>query len=97
MPGQGLRVVVTFGVQKGSRTQAWSYDCGVVSSVGGASNGPSSGSTSATVAGLSFGSAGYSGRVRGMCALIHSSRRTGLQNEKAAFTSLAFLNGENII
>jgi hypothetical protein len=31
-------------------------------SVGGTSNGPSSGSTSATVAGFSFGSAGYSGR-----------------------------------
>ena len=39
MPAQGLPVVVTFGVQQGSRTQAWSYDGAVVSSVGGASNG----------------------------------------------------------
>jgi hypothetical protein len=62
--GQGLPVVVTFGLQQGSRTAAWCYDGAVVSSVGGASNGPSSGSTSATVAGLSFGSAGYSGRGR---------------------------------
>jgi hypothetical protein len=36
-----------------------------MSSVGGASNGPSSGCPSATVAGLSFGSAGYSGRGAG--------------------------------
>ena len=61
---QGLPVVVTFGLQQGSRTQAWSYDAAVVSSVGGATNGPSSGSTSATVAGFSFGSWGYSGAVR---------------------------------
>jgi hypothetical protein len=58
--GVGLPVVVTFGLQQGSRTRAWCYDGAVVSSVGGASNGQSSGSTSATVAGLSFGSAGYS-------------------------------------
>ena len=34
------------------------------SSAGGATNGPSSGSTSATVAGFSFGSWGYSGKAR---------------------------------
>ena len=62
--GPGLPVVVTFGLQQGSRTQAWCYDGAVVSSVGGASNGPSSGSSSATVAGLSFGSWGYSGKAR---------------------------------
>jgi hypothetical protein len=62
--GQGLPVVVTFGLQQGSRTQAWCYDAAVVSSVGGLTNGPSSGSTSATVAGFSFGSCGYSGKAR---------------------------------
>ena len=60
----GLPVVVTFGLQQGSLTQAWCYDAAVVSSVGGLTNGPSSGSTSATVAGVSFGSWGYSGGVR---------------------------------
>ena len=39
--GQGMPVVVTFGLQQGSRTQAWCYDAAVVSSVGGSSNGPS--------------------------------------------------------
>ena len=62
--GQGLPVVVTFGLQQGSRTQAWCYDAAVVSSAGGATNGPSSGCTSATVAGFSFGSWGYSGKAR---------------------------------
>ena len=62
--GQGLPVVVTFGLQQGSRTEAFCYDAAVVSSVGGLTNGPSSGSTSATVAGLSFGSWGYSGKAR---------------------------------
>ena len=56
---EGLPVVVTFGLQQGSQTQAWSYDAAVrVSSVGGASNGPASGCTSATVAGFSFGGHG---------------------------------------
>jgi hypothetical protein len=32
-----------------------------------------------------------------MRARVRCSRRADLQNEKAAFTSLAFLNGENII
>jgi hypothetical protein len=41
--GQGLPVVETFGLQQGSQTEAWCYDGAVVSSVGGASNGPSSG------------------------------------------------------
>ncbi|OBQ32002.1 MAG: hypothetical protein AN484_28400, partial [Aphanizomenon flos-aquae WA102] len=63
-PGQGLPVVVTAGLQQGSRTQAWCYDAAAVSSVGGATNGPSSGCTSATVAGLGFGSWGYSGQAR---------------------------------
>ena len=61
---EGLPVVVTFGLQQGSRTQAWCYDAAVVSSVGGATNGPSSGCTSATVAGFSFGSWDYSGKAR---------------------------------
>ena len=61
----GLPVVVTFGLQQGSRTQAWCYDAAVgVSSVSGLTNGPSSGCTSATVAGVSFGSRRYSGGVR---------------------------------
>jgi hypothetical protein len=53
-PGRGLPVVVTAGVQQGSRTQAWCYDAAGVSSAGWATNGPSSGCTSATVAGLGF-------------------------------------------
>jgi hypothetical protein len=53
---EGLPVVVMFGVQQGSRTQAWCYGAAVVSSVGGLTNGPSLGCTSATVAGFSFGS-----------------------------------------
>ena len=61
---EGLPVAVTLGLQQGSRTQAWCYEGAVVSSVGGASNGPSSGSTWATVAGFSFESAGYSERVK---------------------------------
>ncbi|OBQ32129.1 MAG: hypothetical protein AN484_28250, partial [Aphanizomenon flos-aquae WA102] len=75
--GQGLPVVVTFGLQQGSRTQAWCYDGAVVSSVGGASNGPSSGSSSATVAGFSFGSAGYSGRARVGRGAASSADMTG--------------------
>ena len=43
-----------------------------MSSVGGASNGPSSGSTAATVAGFSFGSAGY--RVRSMRSMENQMR-----------------------
>ena len=62
--GQGLPVVVTFGLQQGSRTQAWCYDAAVVSSVGGLTNGPSSGSASVTVAGVGFGGRGCSGRAR---------------------------------
>ena len=61
---RGLTVVVTVGMQANSQSQAWCYDGAVVSSVGGASNGPSSGSTWATVAGFSFESAGYSERVK---------------------------------
>ena len=62
--GQGLPVVVTVGLQQGSRTQVWCYDAAAVSSVGGLTNGPSSGSASLTVAGSGFGSVGFSGRVR---------------------------------
>jgi hypothetical protein len=62
--GEGLPVVLTFGVQQGSLTQAWSFDAGVVSRIGGLTNGPSSSGTSATVAGVSFGRAGYSGKAR---------------------------------
>ena len=61
---EGLPVVVTVGLQQGSRTQAWCYDAAVVSSAGGLTNGPSSGCTSATVAGFSFWSWGYSGKAR---------------------------------
>ena len=76
--GHGLPVVVTFGLQQGSQTQAWSYDAAVrVSSVGGASNGPASGCTSATVAGFSFGGHGYSGRVRVGRSAAHSADMTG--------------------
>ena len=74
---EGLPVVVTFGLQQGSRTQAWCYDGAVVSSVGGASNGPSSGSSSATVAGFSFGSAGYSGLARVGRGAASSADMTG--------------------
>jgi hypothetical protein len=59
-----LPVVVTFGLQQGSRTQVWCYDAAAVSSVGGLTNGPSSGSAIVTVAGTGFGSFGHSGRVR---------------------------------
>ena len=63
--GWGLPVVISASLQQASLTQAWSYDAAVrVSSVGVGTNGPSSGSTSATVAGVSFGSAGYSGGAR---------------------------------
>jgi len=62
--GQGLPVVVTFGLQQGSRTQAWCYDAAVVSSAGGATNGPSSGFLSVTVVGQGLGSLGYSGKAR---------------------------------
>ncbi|OBQ33731.1 MAG: hypothetical protein AN484_27070, partial [Aphanizomenon flos-aquae WA102] len=62
--GQGLPVVVTAGLQQGSRTQAWCYDAAAVTSLRWATNGPSSGCTSATVAGVGFGSWGYSARAR---------------------------------
>jgi len=45
---QGLPVVVTVGLQQGSRTQAWCYDAAVVSSVGRLTNGPSTGGVSVT-------------------------------------------------
>ena len=57
--GQGLPVVVTFGLVAGC-CDAWA------AAVGGLTNGPSSGCTSATVAGLSFGSWGYSGKARAL-------------------------------
>ena len=79
--GQGLPVVVTFGLQQGSRTQAWCYDAAVVSSAGGSTNGPSSGSTSVTVAGFSFGSWGYSGRVR-------VGRGASIDTDNFGFTSI---------
>jgi len=60
----GLPVVVSVGGQGGSRTQAWSYDCVVVSAVGGFTNGGSSGGVSVTVAGSGFGARGYSGSAR---------------------------------
>jgi len=62
--GQGLPVVVSAGLQSGSLTQAWSYDAAEVSAAGGASNGPSSGCVSVTVAGQGLGSRGYSGAAR---------------------------------
>ncbi len=62
--GEGLPVVVTMGLQQGSLTQAWSYDTVVVSSIGGLTNGPTSGCTSSTVSGLGFGSLGLSGKAR---------------------------------
>jgi hypothetical protein len=49
--GEGLPVVVTIGLQQGSLTQAWCYDGAIVSSVGGLTNGPSSGSAFALIAG----------------------------------------------
>ena len=48
-----------------------------MSSVGGTSNGPSSGSSYATDAGFSFGSAGYSGRVRVGRGAASSADMTG--------------------
>ena len=75
--GQGLPVVVTLGLQQGSRTQAWCYDAAVASSVGGATNGPSSGCTSATVVGFSFGGHGYSGGARVGRGAASSSDMTG--------------------
>jgi hypothetical protein len=64
-------VIVTNFVEPGTRyrnslTRAFSYNAlpAEVMLLGGGTNGPSSGCTSATVAGFSFGSAGYSGRVR---------------------------------
>jgi hypothetical protein len=62
--GQGLPVVVSAGLQSGSLTRAWSYDAAEVSAAGGASNGPSSGSVSVSVAGQGLGSRGYSGAAR---------------------------------
>ena len=59
--GQGLPVVVSAGLQSGSLTRAWSYDAAEVSAAGGASNGPSSGSVSVSVAGQGLGSRGCSG------------------------------------
>ncbi len=47
-----------------SVTQFVTFNKPVVSSIGGLTNGPSSGSTSATVAGFNFGSWGYSGKAR---------------------------------
>ena len=76
-PGRGLPVVVTAGLQQGSRTQAWCYDAAAVSSAGGATNGPSSGSTSATVAGLGFGSWGCSGRARVGRGAVSDTDMTG--------------------
>ncbi len=61
--GQGMAVVVSFGLQQGSRTQAWCYDAAAVSSGRGLTDGPSSGSVSLTIAGLGFGSFGYSSTV----------------------------------
>ncbi len=60
-------LVLTLQQQKMVLTKAWSYDRAVVSSVGGASNGPSSGSIFATFTGLSFGSTDSSGRMRVGC------------------------------
>ena len=86
--GQGLPVVVTFGLQQGSRTQVWCYDAAAVSSVGGLTNGPSSGSTSVTVAGAGFGGFGHSGRVRfGRGAASDSDMTGGSGCEMSAWKS----------
>jgi hypothetical protein len=59
--GQGLPVVVSAGLQSGSLTRAWSYNAAEMSAAGGASNEPSSGSVSVSVAGQGLGSRGCSG------------------------------------
>jgi len=48
---QGPSCLLERGLQQGSLTQAWSYDAGVVSSVGGLTNGASSGGASVSVSG----------------------------------------------
>ena len=73
----GLPVVVTAGLQRGSRTDAWSYDVAVVSSVGGLTNGPTSGHASVTVVGVGFGVTGRSVGVRIGRALEDASMTGG--------------------
>jgi hypothetical protein len=86
--GRGLPVVVTFGLQQGSRTQAWCYAAAVVSSVGGVTNGPSSGSTCVFALGLSFGSSGISGRGRpGRRSLFSTEFRRGSACEASSWKS----------
>ncbi len=65
-----------------SRTQAWCYDAAVASSVGGARYGPSSGCTSATVAGLSFGSRGWCRNARVGRGAASSSDVTGALRQR---------------
>ena len=62
--GRGVHFVVTAGSQQGSLTDAWCYDVPVASSAGGATNGPSSGSTSVTLTGSGFGRQSFSARGR---------------------------------
>jgi len=70
---QGMPVVVSVGLQQGSRTRAWSYDTISVISLlqlGFSSNFPSSGSSVAIVKGLSLSSIGRSASIRvGMYSL----------------------------
>jgi hypothetical protein len=75
--GQRLPVVVTFGLQQGSRTQVWCYDAAAVSAVGGLTNGPSSGSAFVTIAGKGFGRSGGSGSVHVGRGAARDSDMTG--------------------
>jgi hypothetical protein len=68
---------VTFGLQQGSRTQAWSYDSSVVSSSDGLYNGPSTGSISVSLTGVDFGFNVYSATLRFGRTLNFVSRISG--------------------
>jgi len=85
--GWGLPAVVTGGMQRGSLTQAWSYDAGVVSSVGGSTNGASSGGASVSVAGRGYGVAGVSLGVRVGRALSDGGMEGGSGCEASVWVS----------
>jgi hypothetical protein len=61
--GQGLPVVVTFGLQQGSRTQAWCYDFVSVAVVLLHSHMPASGSVIINIHGSEYGIQSYSSSI----------------------------------
>ncbi len=85
--GEGLPVVVTMGLQQGSLTQAWSYDTGAVSSVGGLTNGASSGGLSVSVLGRGYGAAGVSAGMRVGRALSDRGMEGGSGCEASVWAS----------